>query len=88
MYVTADKWEDALTNLSDQILDIQHANPQLFALYRYLRRTYRLPIASIVSIFKRPLATNNICELYHKLLKKHLRPHSALWKMLCTYIIY
>ena len=80
-YVPANKWQEALNILRDMIFDATPVEPKLFDFLKYLHRTW-LPIADIVSVYKKPLTTNNVCENFNKLALSFLGLHSLIWPML------
>ena len=64
-----------------KIISVRPREHKLFSFLEYLKHQW-LPIAKIVSVFRRPYATNNICELHNHLFLAKVGKHPPLWQFL------
>ena len=84
-YLPEDQFQARVDNLGALIDEVTPVDDKLQRFYRYMRRQW-VPLRKILSVYKRPIATNNICENYHRYLLKNLSKHTPLWEMLSTFI--
>ena len=70
-----------MDRLTYKINDVVPENDKLIRFEKYMRRQW-LPLAKILSVYQRPIATNDICENYHRYLGETLGVHPHIWKML------
>ena len=76
-----------VTRAIDNVFNTNHADRfklQEFATYY---RTYWLPLKEIISVYDKPIKTNNTCENFHLYALKSIGNRSNVYKMLCVYKI-
>lgn len=80
-YLPAENFDEGFQILRDNIAEIneQVGNFRKFELY--MKRTWA-PLKEIISVYKRPITTNNLCERYHRELNEKMGAHPELWLML------
>ncbi|KAJ8666452.1 hypothetical protein QAD02_008114 [Eretmocerus hayati] len=56
-------------------------DPRLNRFGRYLNR-YWLPLRIVLSVWNQPVRTNNLCEIFNRLLRARMGDHPTFWAML------
>lgn len=73
-----------ITGLIDALGEDSHERPKLQNFGSYIR-SYWLPLSEVVSVFKKPVRTNNTCENFHLHAGRKLGHRPPTWKMLSKY---
>ena len=72
---------EGLAVVKNLIFEANSDIEKLKKFYKYLEKTW-YPLRKIVSVYDRPLATNNICEQFNREAQRILGKHTELWIML------
>lgn len=83
-YLSADLMAKGVDILTQKIDPLAENEPRLLQFLSYTRRQW-LPLAKILSVFRRPYLTNNTSELTNRYLQEDLGRGTPLWKMLGKY---
>ena len=76
-YLREDDIDEAMNNLNDQINETAN-NMELILFMNYMRNQWQ-PLKKIISVFGTTIATNNVCEQYHRKALDELHKHTGKW---------
>ena len=80
-YLPAERFDEGFQKLRDDIAEISEQVEKFRRFELYMKRTW-VPLKTIISVNKRPITTNNLCERYHRELNEKIGSHPELWLML------
>lgn len=85
-HLPADKMQEGVTHVTSLVDVLAEEVPQemftaLQGFATYLR-TFWLPLSDVLSVYKRPIKTNNICETFHLHAGRFIGKREPLYKML------